>query len=67
MLSVWVFGSPAVAIGFAEDEVNKVEAIEAYSRGDITLNAEHPMLMKALMYISVTRAGLGGGPDMAER
>ena len=35
------------AIGFAEDEVNKVDAIEAYSRGDISVNAEHPMLMKA--------------------
>jgi len=40
------------AIGFAEDEVNKVEAMEAYRRGDISANAEHPMLMKALMYIS---------------
>ncbi len=51
------------AIGFAEDEVNKVDAIEAYSRGDITVNAEHPMLMKALMYLSATRLGQGGGPD----
>ncbi len=56
--------SRLAAIGFAEDEVNKVDAIEAYSRGDITVNAEHPMLMKALMYISATRAGQGGGPDM---
>jgi asparagine N-glycosylation enzyme membrane subunit Stt3 len=52
------------AIGFAEDEVNKVEAVRAYQRGDITANAEHPMLMKALMFISITRAGRGGGPDM---
>jgi hypothetical protein len=51
-------------IGFAEDEVNKVEAVEAYRLGDISANAEHPMLMKALMFISITRAGLGGGPDM---
>ena len=51
------------AIGFAEDEVNKVDAVEAYSRGDIKVNAEHPMLMKALMYISATRAGQGGGLD----
>lgn len=56
--------SRLASIGFAEDEVNKVEAIEAYSRGDITVNAEHPMLMKVLMYISATRAGQGGGPDM---
>jgi hypothetical protein len=41
------------AIGFAEDEVNKVEAVQAYERGDITANAEHPMLMKALMFISM--------------
>jgi len=57
--------SRLAAIGFAEDEVNKVEAVEAYRRGDITVNAEHPMLMKTLMFISVTRAGMGGsGPDM---
>ncbi|HUS11745.1 MAG TPA: glycosyltransferase family 39 protein [Pyrinomonadaceae bacterium] len=40
-------------IGFAEDEVNKVEAVQAYRRGDITANAEHPMLMKALMFLSL--------------
>lgn len=45
------------AIGFAEDEVNKVEAIEAYGQGNIAVNAEHPMLMKALMFISVRFAG----------
>ena len=53
------------AIGFAEDEVNKVDAVRAYERGDITANAEHPMLMKALMFASVKAAGvLGrhGGP-----
>jgi hypothetical protein len=52
------------AIGFAEDEVNKVEAVQAYRQGDISANAEHPMLMKALMFISMTRAGQGSGPDM---
>jgi dolichyl-phosphate-mannose-protein mannosyltransferase len=41
------------AIGFAQDEVNKVEAIEAYADGNITGNAEHPMLMKILMFASV--------------
>jgi hypothetical protein len=51
------------AIGFAEDEVNKVEALRAYERGDITANAEHPMLMKALMFVSlkVGQALLAGG------
>jgi len=47
------------AVGFAEDEVNKVEAVRAYQRGDITANAEHPMLMKALMFVSMRRAGEG--------
>ena len=51
-------------IGFAEDEVNKVEAVQAYRRGDISANAEHPMLMKALMFISMTRAGQDGGPSI---
>jgi 4-amino-4-deoxy-L-arabinose transferase-like glycosyltransferase len=41
------------AIGFAEDEVNKIDAVRAYERGDITANAEHPMLMKGLMYVSL--------------
>ncbi|HEV8371092.1 MAG TPA: glycosyltransferase family 39 protein [Pyrinomonadaceae bacterium] len=40
------------AIGFAEDEVNKLDAIHAYERGDYSANAEHPMLMKVLMLIS---------------
>ena len=38
--------------GLAEDEINKLEAVYAYARGDITENAEHPMLMKALIYVS---------------
>jgi uncharacterized membrane protein YhaH (DUF805 family) len=41
------------AIGFAEDEVNKVNAVRAYEHGDISPNAEHPMLMKSLMFISM--------------
>jgi Dolichyl-phosphate-mannose-protein mannosyltransferase len=40
-------------LGFAEDEVNKVEAIRAYERGDITANGEHPMLMKSMMFVTV--------------
>ncbi|HMF57827.1 MAG TPA: glycosyltransferase family 39 protein [Pyrinomonadaceae bacterium] len=43
-------------VGFAEDEVNKVEAVRAYSLGDISPNAEHPMLMKLLMLASVSAA-----------
>ena len=56
------------AIGFAEDEVNKVEAVRAYERGDITANAEHPMLMKALMFASlkVGHALQSGGRAISE-
>ena len=39
-------------VGFAEDEINKLEAVRAYARGDITPNGEHPMLMKSLMFVS---------------
>ena len=46
------------AIGFAEDEINKLEAVRAYEQGDIRPNAEHPMLMKALIYASMHAARL---------
>ena len=41
------------AIGFAEDEMNKLDAVHAYERGDFTANSEHPMLMKMLMWASL--------------
>lgn len=41
------------AIGFAEDEMNKLDAIHAYEHGDFSANSEHPMLMKLLMWASV--------------
>jgi Dolichyl-phosphate-mannose-protein mannosyltransferase len=44
------------AVGFAEDEINKLEAVGAYARGRITPNAEHPMLMKTLIFVSLTAA-----------
>ncbi len=43
-------------IGFAEDEINKLEAVRAYDRGDFAANAEHPMLMKALIDVSMRGA-----------
>jgi hypothetical protein len=43
-------------LGFAEDEINKLEAVRAYARGDITPNAEHPMLMKTLIFVSLNVA-----------
>jgi hypothetical protein len=43
-------------IGFAEDEINKLDAVRAYDRGDFTANAEHPMLLKALIDTSMRGA-----------
>ncbi|MFN2480011.1 MAG: glycosyltransferase family 39 protein [Pyrinomonadaceae bacterium] len=44
------------AVGFAEDEINKLEAVRSYGRGDITPNAEHPMLMKTMIFVSLSAA-----------
>jgi hypothetical protein len=44
------------AIGFAEDEMNKLDAIHSYERGDFSANAEHPMLMKLWMWMSLRTA-----------
>lgn len=44
------------ASGFAEDEMNKLDAIHAYERGDFAANSEHPMLMKLLMWASLRGA-----------
>jgi hypothetical protein len=41
------------AQGFAEDEMNKLDAVRAYQRGDFTANGEHPMVMKVLMWGSL--------------
>jgi hypothetical protein len=63
IVGLWFRVNRLAAIGFAEDEVNKVDAVHAYQHGDITANAEHPMLMKALMFFSMTRlAGPGKLP-----
>src|SRR5215210_4504511 len=40
-------------VGLAEVEVNKLDAVRAYARGRITPNAEHPMVMKSLIFVSV--------------
>jgi len=40
------------AIGFAEDEMNKLDAVRAYEKRDFSVNAEHPMVMKVLMLAS---------------
>ena len=50
------------AIGFAEDEMNKLDAVRAYEKGDFSANSEHPMVMKALMYLSLhANSALQGG------
>jgi predicted membrane-bound dolichyl-phosphate-mannose-protein mannosyltransferase len=45
------------AEGLSEDELNKLQAVEEYRRhGLSSVNGEHPMLMKALMAMSVVAA-----------
>lgn len=44
------------ASGFSDDEMNKVQAVEAYRQGHFAANAEHPMLMKLLMFASTRGA-----------
>lgn len=51
------------ALGFAEDEVNKLDAVHAYERGDFTANSEHPMVMKVLMWASLR--GVPAGSEEA--
>src|ERR1051326_6963593 len=43
-------------ISFAEDEINTLEAVRAYDQGNFSVNAEHPMLMKVLMDLSLRGA-----------
>jgi hypothetical protein len=43
-------------IGFAEDEMNKLDAVRSYEAGDFSPNAEHPMVMKVLMFASTNLA-----------
>jgi Dolichyl-phosphate-mannose-protein mannosyltransferase len=48
------------AVGFAEDEMNKLDAVRAYERGDFAANSEHPMVMKLLMWASLRGLPAGG-------
>jgi len=57
--------------GFNEDEVHKVEAARSYLRGNVSLNLEHPMLMKSLIAVSLGAAdswnrGLGLSHQVSE-
>lgn len=51
------------AVGFAEDEMNKLDAVHAYEHGDFSANAEHPMVMKVLMWASLR--GVPAGSEEA--
>ena len=42
--------------GLSDDEVTKLRAVQAYSHGDFSVNAEHPMLMKAAVWGSLRAA-----------
>lgn len=70
LLAVFAFGlrvNQLGAIGFAEDEMNKLEAVHAYGRGDIAANGEHPMMMKALMFVSLNAArAISGNGNISE-
>jgi len=61
---IWGLGASSLA----EDEVNKLRAAEAYDRGDLSANAEHPLLMKAAIWASrrATRP-FGVSPETAVR
>ncbi len=43
-------------VGFAEDEINKLDAVHAYERGELAQNSEHPMVMKGLIFASMKLA-----------
>lgn len=64
LLGLGLRGYQLSAIGFAEDEMNKLDAIVAYKNGDITANGEHPMMMKAFMFLTLNAAPvLSGGAE----
>ena len=55
------------AVGFSEDEINKVRAVRAYRQHDFSANAEHPMLMKLADWASISFAPPGVSPEAALR
>lgn len=44
------------SVSFAEDEINKLQAVRAYDHGDFSANGEHPMIMKVAMDLSMRAA-----------
>jgi hypothetical protein len=78
LLTLFAFGvriANLSAAGFAEDEINKIQAVESYKTGDFTANPEHPMLMKLAMMASLKASewieealpGRGPAPETALR
>jgi len=55
------------AVGFSEDEVNKIRAVRAYQHHDFSANAEHPMLMKLADWASIAAAPQRLSPETALR
>jgi hypothetical protein len=44
--------------GFNEDEIQKVESAHSYLHGNLSVNLEHPMLMKALIAASLSASDI---------
>lgn len=42
------------SVGLSFDEVNKIEAAKRYDKGDLSYNVEHPMLMKSLIWLTLS-------------
>ena len=40
--------------GLSDDEVTKLRAAQSYARGDFSVNAEHPMMMKLAILVSLS-------------
>jgi hypothetical protein len=56
LIGLWARTYRLDAAGLAEDEANKIFALRCYSQGDLTVNGEHPMLMKLMCFASVRAA-----------
>lgn len=41
------------AYGFSDDEMHKLAAVAAYQQGDVSADAEHPMLLKQMIRVSL--------------
>lgn len=69
VLGGFVFRARALSVeGFADDELNKLEAAMDYrTRGLTGVNGEHPFLMKAVITLSVIAAEKWNGSSLVRR